>query len=246
MKNAEFMELLNLYLDHEISAADAARLEIEVQTSPDRRRIYQEYCQMQKACKMLVADFHTEPAISADAPGKRVVPFQAAPPRSGGLLRTSYVIGALAAAAACVAFIFSPGRLGEGNGGAATTQDRVASSAPATPSPAFLISHVGPDSLRGSTAAGGLIQRPMLVNDPLLLGGATNMTAGFVASVTPANDELAWVRTLQLAPLPSRVMVEDLRFEAQSTGFHPEARALGVNQAPIEAPSEMAAFRFTK
>ena len=30
MKDSEFLELLNLYLDHEISPADAARLEAEV------------------------------------------------------------------------------------------------------------------------------------------------------------------------------------------------------------------------
>ena len=47
MKDSEFIELLNLYLDHEISVADAARLEAEVQGSPARRRVYREYCQMQ-------------------------------------------------------------------------------------------------------------------------------------------------------------------------------------------------------
>ena len=39
MNDSEYIELLNLYLDHEISAADAARLEAEVQSNPARRRI---------------------------------------------------------------------------------------------------------------------------------------------------------------------------------------------------------------
>jgi hypothetical protein len=86
----------------------------------------------------------------------------------------------------------------------------------------------------------------MLVSDALLLGGKSNMTGGFVSSVAPANDELAWVRTLQLAPLQPRVWVEDLRFETQTSGLGPEARALGISHGPAEAPSEMAAFRFTK
>ena len=60
MKDSEFTELLNLYLDHEISAADAARLEAEVQINPNRRRVYQEYCRMQKACKLLAHDFACE------------------------------------------------------------------------------------------------------------------------------------------------------------------------------------------
>ena len=53
MKDSEFIELLNLYLDHEISAADAARLEAEVQTHAAHRAMYQNYCRMQKACKMV-------------------------------------------------------------------------------------------------------------------------------------------------------------------------------------------------
>ena len=36
MKDNEFIELLNLYLDHEISQEDAARLEAEVQRNPAR------------------------------------------------------------------------------------------------------------------------------------------------------------------------------------------------------------------
>jgi anti-sigma factor RsiW len=245
MKNAEFMELLNLYLDHEISAADAARLEIEVQSDPERRRVYQQYCQMQKACTMLVADFRTEPVTLADSRGKRVVPFESASVkgrRSGSI----YAIGAVAAAAACVAFILSNGRLSEDLNGASTSQERVAISPPATSNASPLISSAEPDRQHSRTAVSGLVQRPMLVNDPLLLGGTSNMATGFVSSTAPVNDELAWIRTLRLAPLPSRVSVEDLRFDAQPTGLHPEARALGINQGPIETPSEMAAFRFTK
>ena len=50
MKDSEFLELLNLYLDHEITPADAARLEAEVRADPERRRTYLQYCRMQKAC----------------------------------------------------------------------------------------------------------------------------------------------------------------------------------------------------
>jgi len=60
MKDSEFLELLNLYLDHEITPADAARLEAEVRANPARRRTYQQYCRMQKACTMLAAEFGAE------------------------------------------------------------------------------------------------------------------------------------------------------------------------------------------
>ena len=82
MKELEFIELLNLYLDHEISPEDAARLEAEVLNNPARRRVYREYCQMQKACKAIAVDFQAEaapisPARCACARGTRA----ASPPR---------------------------------------------------------------------------------------------------------------------------------------------------------------------
>jgi len=55
MKDSEFLEILNLYLDHEISPEDSARLEAEVMASPDRRRVYMQYCRMHKACTLLGA-----------------------------------------------------------------------------------------------------------------------------------------------------------------------------------------------
>lgn len=245
MKNAEFMELLNLYLDHEILAADAARLEIEVQTNPERRRIYQQYCQMQKACKMLVADFQDTPTTVSTAEGKRVVPFQPAPSRRVSV-RPVYVFGAVAAAAACVAFVFSGGRPEAGMNEAAPGQDRVAITTPVQSGPASPISAVEPGRLPTGAVAGGIVHRPMLVNDPLLLGGTSNLASGFASSVAPSNDELAWVRTLRLAPLQPRLLLEDLKFEAQPAALRPEARALGIKHTPSEEPSEMAAFRFTK
>ena len=53
MNDTQFIELLNLYLDHEISPSDAARLEAEVQRNAKRYRVYREYCQMHKACALL-------------------------------------------------------------------------------------------------------------------------------------------------------------------------------------------------
>ena len=98
MKDSEFIELLNLYLDHEISQADAARLEAEVQQSPERRLMYQDYCRMQKACSMLVQ----ESTASADAADRRVVAFEKG--RSWGF--GTYAAG-LCAAAACIALVVS-------------------------------------------------------------------------------------------------------------------------------------------
>ena len=95
MKDQEFMELLNLYLDHEISEADAGRLEAEVLASPGRRRIYRDYCRMDKACAML-GDLD-----AAAAPARRRI--SPAPARHGWATGL-YAAGALAAA--CIAAVF--------------------------------------------------------------------------------------------------------------------------------------------
>src|SRR6476620_5983664 len=99
MKDSEFTELLNLYLDHEISAADAARLEAEVQSNPARRRVYEDYCRMQKACKMLAQDFASETS-EAD---RKIVAFESG--ANAARNKLGYLTGALAAAAACVAAV---------------------------------------------------------------------------------------------------------------------------------------------
>src|SRR4051812_32659749 len=110
MKDSEFIELLNLYLDHEISAADAARLEAEVQSNPSRRRVYLQYCRMQKACKIVVADFQAEAAHAESESDRKVVAFDPAAIATAATHRsrmnTFYTVGTFAAIAACVAIIF--------------------------------------------------------------------------------------------------------------------------------------------
>ncbi len=105
MKDSEFIELLNLYLDHEISAADAARLEAEIRGNLERRRVYLQYCKMQQACRAIAADFATADASDGISTEKKVIPFTpafAATPARQRSRQFSYAIGAVAAAACCV------------------------------------------------------------------------------------------------------------------------------------------------
>ncbi len=97
MKQDKFIELLNLYLDHEISLEDATRLEEEIQRSPERRKVYREYCQMQKGCSLIAEKFsesdQTEPVFMGEA----------SRPKRGGYGGWYAGVGALAAA--CVAVV---------------------------------------------------------------------------------------------------------------------------------------------
>ncbi|HTO05027.1 MAG TPA: hypothetical protein VL069_15050, partial [Opitutus sp.] len=96
MKDSKFIELLNLYIDHQISAADAALLESEIQKNPERRRVYRQYCQMQKACVTLAENFRSDPPA-----GDKLVEIAQGPRR---MAFATYAMG-IAAAAACVALV---------------------------------------------------------------------------------------------------------------------------------------------
>ncbi len=53
MKESRFIELLNLYVDHQLTPEEASELEREIQRNPQHRHTYQQYCRMQKACTQL-------------------------------------------------------------------------------------------------------------------------------------------------------------------------------------------------
>lgn len=95
MKDTKFVELLNLYLDHQISETEAAQLEAEIRSNPARHRLYRQYCQMQKACTLLTEQFCAEaPAKTSMTAAARQRP-----------LAMSFFYAAGLAAAACVAVL---------------------------------------------------------------------------------------------------------------------------------------------
>jgi hypothetical protein len=250
MKDSAFIELLNLYLDHEISAADAAKLEAEVQTNAARRRIYQQYCRMQKACKMVAADFQTDSEGAIAANDRKVVAFHpgAASGTAGQRKRVNaiYAMGTFAAAAACVAIIF----VSSGRQDAIPAQNEwTAEVTPAAPAGEAKADSVAAEA----SAPRGLVsvaQRPAatLVANPLLLTGNTQAQAVLAAAVRQADNQLAWLETVHLAPLQKRTPVSNnLRFDA-TLGI--EGRALG-NRASMpmkhtEPAEDMVTFQFMK
>ena len=53
MSDQRFLELLNLYLDHELSDAEAVELDTAVRSHPERRRTYDDYCRLQRGCSLI-------------------------------------------------------------------------------------------------------------------------------------------------------------------------------------------------
>ncbi len=101
MKDSEFIELLNLYLDHEIGADQAARLEAEVARHPGRRELYRQYCRMQKACVVLGQQFGSAPVQAVKT--AQLLSLGSARKSHAGLWATGLV-----AAAACAALALLP------------------------------------------------------------------------------------------------------------------------------------------
>jgi hypothetical protein len=74
MKDNRFIELLNLYIDRQITAAETAELEAEMQDNPRRRAIYRQYCQLHSATKQVYDSFRANAASPQPGqPAGRVV-----------------------------------------------------------------------------------------------------------------------------------------------------------------------------
>jgi len=103
MKDNRFIELVNLYIDRQITAEETAELEAEMQANPRRRAVYKQYCQLHTATKQVYAGFRANSTTpQAEAPAGRVIRADFAHRR-----RTHWInyVGALAAAA-CLALAF--------------------------------------------------------------------------------------------------------------------------------------------
>lgn len=249
MNDTEFLELLNLYLDHEISTADAARLEAEVQTNIARRRIYHHYCRMQKACKLAAADFQTEVVTPSASPDKKVVAFNPAVAAATRRKRASglYTTGTFAALAACAAVIFFTRHQQPAISPASAAAQPVAvapASQIANPDAAFVANKTA--TPRGLVSVPPRHQ-PMWVRDPLLLTGNTQAEAMRAAALNQANHQLAWIQAVQLEPLQPRATND---FSFTSTLQTEGSRALGSRaNGPArhsEPAEEMVTFRFGK
>ena len=60
MKDNRFIELVNLYIDRQITAAETAELEAEMQSNPQRRAVYRQYCRLHSATKQVYHSFRAD------------------------------------------------------------------------------------------------------------------------------------------------------------------------------------------
>jgi len=258
MKESEFIELLNLYLDHEISPADAVRLEAEVQNNPARRRVYQQYCRMQKACTMLAKDFVETPSAETEKDGRKIVAFEPTG-RSGSSWGPGfYAVGGLVAAAACFVVVMAK-RSGE------TPMVPSAPTVAVDDSPA---AKPAPESTKAAAMAAvetkvvvsqgvGIAPNPAITrtvtvpaghrNDlqPVLATGSLSLFGekdnGVQTAPADLVAQLDWIQNLKIAPM-QQVPVQQLRFESQSTT---PSQVPTVVRPADGVVKELVAFKYT-
>lgn len=220
MKDTKFLELLNLYLDHEISADDAALLEAEIQANPQRRRIYKQYCQIQKACTVLAHDFRTQ---APAAPAANIVQF----PRRRSPARVIAYAGGLLAAAACVAVIFvSRSRLEQ------------SVSIPVATAPVQQTARISPSFATATLTKVSSQVRPAL--QPVFYGLTSDTATEDKALLAVERAQLDWMNRVQF----QRVPLEELRFESRPNAQSNEH--FYSNRRSLQGQVEMTAFRFQR
>lgn len=225
MTHTKFIELLNLYLDHEIDAEEAALLEGEIQSDPERYRLYRQYCRMQKGCSLVAGNF-----TEASAPILAFSPEQSPRPRSYSGWYAG--VGAMAAAA-CIAFVLV-------NRPAAQQPDFNVPSAPmvakATPPKVTRQSNQAPtfSMPEFATSSQGLqtVFTPKLINTPETAESARAFFARESA------DQFNWMNRPQLNPLDTREMIFRLEPATDQRTYR--------SHRPMEGQVEMTAFQFQR
>jgi hypothetical protein len=105
MKDNRFVELLNLYIDRQITVAETAELEAEIQQNPKRQAVYRQYCQIHAASKLVYQSFRAEAAEQAVPPVGRAGVVELFETKRRRNHFAVYAAGGLAAAA-CLALVF--------------------------------------------------------------------------------------------------------------------------------------------
>ena len=228
MKESKFIELLNLYVDREITSEDAALLEAEIARSPERRKVYQQYCRMQRASVLVFESFRSgqvpEEGTLAEASRNADDKIARFPAAGGPRFRWAYA-GGLVAAAAAVVFI-----------------GRRALQAPAA-IPALASQANKPVAVAQTAPVSTSLQkvsyRPVFVTKPF--DGTSIQPGGLFASQQA--QSLDWMKQIQLPPLRS---IPTGEFTLAPKGDTKQELRLVPVSKQAQGRVEMMAFQFQR
>jgi hypothetical protein len=249
VKDRRFIELLNLYLDHQIGADEAAELETEVMRNPARRRTYEQYCRLQRGCGLLgERERSAAPASVAFARSLREAERKIAEPRGRASWWSPAYAGAFAASAmaACVAVIVVvKERAPSTTGGTENILAQVPVvptqvSEPPVPTETALAVVIPADSA-------GAVQ-PMLATfelQPTLAASGFNVARNAREAEIALGDRqvLEWMQRVEQSGVQS-IVVDDQAFETRAT-LHPDNRVFRSRHG-LQGNAEFTAFQFQR
>ena len=229
MKDHRFIELVNFYIDRQITAAETAELEAEIQGNPRRRAVYRQYCQMHRATTLVYDSFRGaaeagQPAADS-APRTTIELFENR--RRDRRYRWAYYASGLAAAA-CLALVFA--RL---NSKPAT--DALTVAAVTATRPAVAVAATTPIVQPDSATAQEMV--PLTVG-PVSLRNVTE--SDYTALLTAMRQE---EQRNQSGRMPS--LFEDGVFESQQVLPAAYQRTFRSRQTPAQQ-AEFTAFQFQR
>lgn len=235
MKDTRFTELINLYIDRQITAAESAELEAEIRDNPARRQAYVEYCRLHRATRLVYESFRSnaergQPAARGYA---RIEKFEQA--KRGRRYSWLYAVGGAAAAVACLSVVSL--RYAASN---ATVETPVVQTA-ALPAPSVAT----PDRLppMGRTAA-TVESRPGLLSLHNSLAWEVDLQPwrdAFRAEPRP----LAGMPADQ--PLRNAPLFDDQFFADKEMLQLSQSRVYRLHSAPVpQAPREFTGFQFQR
>jgi hypothetical protein len=230
MKESRFIELLNLYIDQQLSPQEAAELEAEIVRSPAHHRTYLQYCRMHRGCAMLFENFRAPAAPLAQALRQADGKITAFPARHQRFTRVAGAAG-LAVAAACVAFVLITQP-------ASTGPSQMAGK----PAPIALTQvDVSPESFR---AAAMVVDAHQPKFQTVFATSRTSMTGNNRAMTSAQRAAFEWMNRIELSPMPvsdnaQMVFGPPVDSTSNSTDLH-----FQHVRRPDQPAAEMTAFEF--
>jgi len=249
MKESRFIELLNLYVDQQLSVEEAAELEVEIARNPARKTTYQQYCRMQKACTLLFEQERSQAPASRtlDASlreaNRKIVAFPEARERAP---RGYFPVGLLAAAA-CVAFVFV--RFHAPSAPATGSQSSAEVAAVRTaPSPEIAQSVTIPTSGAPNVAKSAANERAGFYS--VFASRRASQEAREDVSTRLASDSAvtpvvsyAWMRDVEMEPVQS---LSSNRLTLDNTVLGASDERVLQSRKPVQGATEMTAFTFQR
>ena len=228
MKDRRFIELVNLYVDRQITSAETAELEAEMQASPARRAIYHQYCQMQKATTVVYESFRSDaPAHEAGATPNLAPIARFEGRKSARRPQWAYYAGGLAAA--CAAFVFIQMNAGR------TAEVPVAVTAPKVAPVAVVAVQPAPARPAAEPSTGLVSLRNNL---------ATAQDYAAMVAALRQEEQRAYANS-QAQPVRVQSLFEDGVFDPQNVTVVTGQRTFRGKQAPVQQ-AEFTAFQFQR